>query len=377
MKSISLFTIRYFLLLPGLLFFFFLSCEQPATSFPEESEAVIVKKSNPDIPVLNEAVIRVMTWNIRFGIGRGPWFGDACGYKVAYTEAEVKAKLDEIISEINRDKPDILLIQEVDLPSTRSGYVDQVKYILNRTYFNYVAFAPQWKAQFVPSDGLGRLEEMNAIYSRWPLSDAIRTQLDLRSNQMAIEKYFYERCCMVEAKVSIEGYEPFYAVCTHTSAFSTDNTKHQHLIEFKQKLDDLKSKEGYVVVGGGDLNEIPPGSDTTDYCIQNACEGYVYHKEGKEPFHKEGMNYTPEQDWLTPLYSSYNPVIPLTTYQQDQYHNFTHSSRPTHFWDRTLDYMFSNATWITSSGKVHQDCAGLSDHTPVSGLLSIKKTNNH
>ncbi len=323
------------ILMPALLIFFLPACEPLATSFPEETEGVIISKTNPVIPVPSGPNLRMMTWNIRFGIGRGPWFGDACGYKVSYTEQEVKAKLDEIISEINREKPDILLLQEVDLPSTRSGYVDQVRYILDGTYFNYVAYGHQWKAQFVPSDGLGRLEEVNAIYSPWPLSEAVRTQLDLQSNQMAIERYFYERCCMVEAKVSIDGYEPFYVVSTHTSAFSTDDTRHKHLNEFKQKLDRLEAKG--IVAGGGDLNEIPPGSDTTDYCIQNACDGFVYHQEGVEPFHKEGMNYTPEQDWLNPLYNAYNSAIPLAQYQEDQLHNYTHTSRPGHFWDRTLD----------------------------------------
>lgn len=362
--------------LASVLLFSFQSCEPLATSFPEESDAVVISKPNPVIPVPEDSNIQVMTWNIRFGIGRGPWFGDACGYKVAYTGEEVEAKLDEIIAEINRDKPDVLLLQEVDLPSNRSGYVDQVNYIFERTYFNYVAYGHQWKAQFIPSDGLGRLEEVNAIYSRWPLSDAVRIQLDLRGNQMFIEKYFYERCCMVQAKITVEGYEPFYAISTHTSAFSNDDTRHRHLIEFRQKLDDLADNGKNIVVGGGDLNEIPPGSDTTDYCIQNACDGIVYHQEGVEPYHKEGMNYTPEQDWLTPLYNAYNSVIPLTVYQNDQLHNYTHSSRPTHFWDRTLDYMFSNGKWVTNSGKVHQDCTELSDHTPVSGLLGIRKKNN-
>lgn len=372
MKNKSNYFFCFFVILLTALILTFNSCEPPATSFSEEMDAVLIGKSNPEIPTLKDSTISVMTWNIRFGIGRGPWFGDACGYKVAYNKEEIEDKLDEIVEEINADKPDVLLLQEVDLPSNRSGYVDQVKYILDRTYFNYVAYGHQWKAQFVPSDGLGRLEEVNAIYSRWPLTDALRTQLDLRANQSGIERYFYERCCMVEAKVNIDGFHPFYVVCIHASAFSTDDTKHQHLIEFKERMDVLENK-GFIVVGGGDLNEIPPGSDTTDYCIQNACNGIIYHQEGVEPFHKDGMFYTPEQDWLWPLYQRYHSVITLNEYLNDQLHHYTHSSRPAHFWDRTLDYMFSNGKWVNGSGIVHQYCTELSDHVPVSGELIILK----
>ena len=173
-----------------------IACEMPATSFDDQENAIYFEKAQKVNASQPDSIIKVMTWNIRFGIGRGPWFGDACGYKVIYSANEIMNNLKLIAEKINLVKPDILLLQEVDIKSTRSAYINELSWLLDNTYFNYAAYGSQWKAQFIPSDGLGRMDEGNAILSRWPISDAIRIQLALRTDQSTAERYFYERCCM-------------------------------------------------------------------------------------------------------------------------------------------------------------------------------------
>jgi len=341
------------------------SCEMPATGFEDEEDALFYSKSDITNPAQPDSTVRIMTWNIRFGIGRGPWFGDACGYKVTYSEDEILENLAVIAERINSVQPDILLLQEVDINSERSAYVDQLRWLLNNTYFNYAVYGSQWKAQFIPSDGLGRMDEANAILSRWPISDATRIQLDLRQDQGGLTRYFYERCCMVKAKISIPGFEDFYAVNIHASAFATDDTKHQHIVDFKGELDNIANTNGWFVAGG-DLNTLPPGSDSTDYCFEDMCSGESFHQPGDDPQHKEGSNYTPESQWLDGLYTSYQSAVDLEEYQQNQSIYFTHTTRPEHTWDRTLDYLFTNNRWRRGSAITHQDFFSDSDHAPVS-----------
>ncbi len=276
------------------------SCEMPATGFDEEEEGEYLEKANKVQAVEPDSSVVIMTWNIRYGFGRGPWFGDACGYKVIYSKEEIMNNLQMIAQRIKQVNPDILLLQEADINSSRSAYVDQVSWLLDNTDFNYAAYGLQWKAQFVPSDGLGRIEEANAILSRWKLKDAIRYQLKRRSDQGALERYFYERYCMVEASVEIPGFEDLTVVNIHASAFSTDDTKYQNLIEFKQELDKLSASDK-VFVAGGDLNTIPPGSSKTDYCIEDMCPNESFHQTGDDPMHKIGSDYTPEKEWLVPF----------------------------------------------------------------------------
>ncbi len=348
------------------------SCEPLATGFDAEENARIFEAKNKHSVADTFSRIKVMSWNIRFGIGRRPWFGDACGYRVVYDRSEIYETLDLILAKINELQPDVLLLQEVDIDSKRSDYVDELQWILDHSYFNYAAYGSQWKSQFIPSDGLGRMDEGNAILSRWPLADARRIALDLRNDQDQLTRYFYERPCIVSAQVIIPNTEKLYAVNIHASAFATDDTKYKHIQKFKEELDKLQTAAAWFVAGG-DLNTLPPGSDTTDYCFQDACEGESFHHPNDNPLHKEGSNYTPEVEWLKELYRDYQVSVPTAEYLKNQTSYFTHTTRPEHFWDRTLDYLFTNDAWIPSSSATHQECLEHSDHAPVSCMLKLRK----
>jgi endonuclease/exonuclease/phosphatase family metal-dependent hydrolase len=362
----------YPVILTFLLFLFISSCEPLATGFEDTEEAQYFNAATNTTVPDTFSVIRVMTWNIRFGAGRIPWFGDACGNRVILTEEEVYASLQAIADRINRVKPDVLLLQEVDLNSKRSCYIDQLQWLLDHTYFPFAVYGSQWRAQFIPSDGLGRMEEGNAILSRWKISDAHRIQLQLRNDQDNLTRYFYERCCMVTGKIEIPHVNNLYAVNIHASAFATDDTKQKHVRQFQDELNRISTEGGWFVAGG-DLNTLPPGSDTTDYCIQDMCTDESFHQPGDDPLHKEGSNYTPEIHWLDTLYANYKCAVPPDVYKNNQYSCFSHTTRGTHFWDRTLDYLFTNYQWVENSGITHQDATKESDHAPVSVLFILPK----
>jgi endonuclease/exonuclease/phosphatase family metal-dependent hydrolase len=372
MKCFNLSKIIFRFCLFSIWLLLFRSCEMPVTTFDEEEPAIVHEKSQKDNAPSPDSTVRVMTWNMRFGIGRGPWFGDACGYKVVYTKEEIMSTLQLIAAKIKLVKPDILLFQEVDVNSTRSAYIDQLRWLLDNTWFNYSVYGSQWKSQDIPSDGLGRMDEGNAILSRWPLKEGTRIQLNLRKDQPGYERYFYERCCMVTAIVEIPGFQPFYVVNIHASAFATDSTKKEHFQEFKNKLDDINSR-GFGFVAGGDLNSLPPGSDSTDYCYEDMCDGESFHHQGDSPMHKDGSNYTPEKQWLVPIYEKYKCAVPLNEYLLNQPLYFTHTTRPDHGWDRTLDYLFTNNRWRYGTTVVHQDFLVESDHAAVSGEMMLRK----
>jgi endonuclease/exonuclease/phosphatase family metal-dependent hydrolase len=263
-----------------------------------------------------------------------------------------------------------LLLQEVDLGSKRSSYVDQLNYIMERTSLGYAVSGAQWKTQFIPSDGLGRLYEVNTILARWKIDGARRIALPLRTDQDALTRYFYERACMVAGRVEVPHTNGIYIINIHASAFATDDTKYKHILKLKMEMDNLTTFRE-LVIAGGDLNTIPTGSDSLDFCIQDMCPGESFHHPGDKPMHKDGSNYAPEQTWLDPLYNTFNSAIPLSDYLADQEKYFSHTTRPTHFWDRTLDYLFTNGTWQFKSGIVHQEADRESDHAPVSAILNL------
>ncbi|MBN2280437.1 MAG: endonuclease/exonuclease/phosphatase family protein [Candidatus Marinimicrobia bacterium] len=320
--------------------------------------------------------IRFMTWNIRFGAGRTNWFGDSCGDRVILPESEVKENLQKLANLINTVQPDILFLQEIDIESKRTAYIDQVEWLLNHTHLNYGVYASMWDAQYVPSDGLGRVNTGNAILSRWKIKDAQRIQLPLRSDQDALTQYFYLRRNMLKCHIEFPGIDDFYAVCVHLAAFSTDNTKQKQIEKILTELADLQDAKIFL---GGDFNLLPPGSDSLDFCDEDACPDETFHR-GKitdKSYHKEGSNYAPEIHYMEPLYQHYNPAVPLERYLAHQLSYFTHSTRwQEGFWDRKIDYLFSNLQWRAGSDSTYQEDAfndRLSDHVPVSVEWKVEK----
>lgn len=363
---------------PQVLFFAYIvaivfsACEPLVTEFDDVEDGKIYKTGHYQKPPENPVNLKIMTWNIRFGAGRIPWFGDSCGDRVILSEDEVVNNLSEIAAIINRIEPDILLLNEIDILSKRSAYIDQVQWLLDATYLNYGAYASVWKAQYIPSDGLGRMNMGNAVLSRFPISEAKRLKLPLRGDQDELTKYFYLRRNILKTKINVPEMDNVYVLVTHLAAFSTDDTKKRQVDRFKAELDRLHYS-GALFIAGGDLNLLPPGTDSTDFCDEDKCPGEHFHGKYDDPKHKEGSDFTPEMAWLELLYNQYFFAVPHTRYLNEQNRYFTHSPKKENFWDRKIDYLISNQSWISDSDSTYQNLINHSDHAPVSALWEIAK----
>mgnify|MGYP001162850023 FL=1 len=345
---------------------FLSGCDPLVTTFDDVEDAVMYQ-SNMLIEYPAKKSINVMTWNIRFGVARLDFALDACGDRVIISKSEIISGLEGIAKKINDTNVDIVLMQEVDVQSKRSSYVDQVQWLLNNTNMNYGAYASKWKSQIILADGIGRVDAGNLILSKWKLEDPKRYQLPLRGDQDGLTQLFYLRRNVVTAKVDMPG-TPFYAVNAHLTAFATDDTKQKHISGFKNILDDIVDS-GSNFVAGGDLNALPPNATKTDYCLDDQCELGTYHS-GKEEEHREGSYFTPEINWLNDLYGVYEPAITLEQYGMNEPEHFTHSPGHKPLLDRKLDYLWTNTSW--SNGKTHQDATTLSDHMPVTANWEVE-----
>ena len=350
---------------------FLMNCDPLVNKFDDIEGAQMYTAKNIQTVPTSIDTLTFMTWNIRFGVARIPWFGDCCGNKVIVAKSEVLENLVDIADFIYEVKPDIIFMQEVDIESKRTAYIDEVQWLLDNTYFNYGCYASMWKVQFIPSDGLGRINTGNAILSRWKIEEADRIQLPLRGDQDALTEYFYLRRNLLKAKIAVPGIDDFYALDIHMSAFSTDDTKQRQLDRIIEELETLDNTK-FVI--GGDFNLIPPGSDSTDFCDEDKCVGESFHGPNDDPMHKEGSYFTEEIDWLQRVYDKYNPAVPLSDYLSDQEHYLTHTPVWDGFWNRKLDYLFTNMNWITGTDSTYQDIIfenSLSDHVAVSAKMEV------
>jgi len=342
------------------------ACDPFGAKFDPVEPARLYQASNATPAPALDRPLRVMDWNVKFGGGRIDFFFDCFGDRVLMTRSEVVANLEGVATKIRQVDPDILFLQEVDVNSKRSAFLDQVAWLLEHTDLRYAAYASQWRTDYVPSDGLGPMDDGIAILSRWPIDQATRIGLPLRSDQSAATRYFYLRRAMLRARVQLPGSRDLWLVNTHTDAYGVDGTKLQHIERFQQEMNALDDA-GELVIGGGDLNALPPGTTKLFDFPDSVCTNEDFVAD----------DYRPEVGWLDPLYARYAPFVPTADYQADNAAYFSHSVDGRGFWNRELDYLFSNGAWALGSGVVHQDARTgldtmpLSDHAPITAELVL------
>ncbi|MCP4520751.1 MAG: endonuclease/exonuclease/phosphatase family protein [Cytophagales bacterium] len=303
--------------------------------------------------------LSIATWNIKFGGARLNFFFDCLGDRSVMTKEEVERNLDKITEKINQVNPDVLLLQEVDVLSKRSQYFDMMEYLLNRTNLNYGVYTSQWKADYIPSSGIGKMNSGNAILSKYPLSSAERIALPLIEEQSEFTQYFYLKRNILKVKTLV-GEKELYLLNTHLTAYGGSNIKEEQLSVLSSVLDELKGK---YVVFGGDLNTLPPHTYLKKDFADNVCP----------VTETDDNNYEGEEEFLSLFYDNYQAAVPLENYKARNELYFTHSIDQNVFWNRKLDYLFTNQTFIKGTDITHQNISqggtetmSLSDHTMIS-----------
>jgi endonuclease/exonuclease/phosphatase family metal-dependent hydrolase len=305
--------------------------------------------------------LKVMTWNIKFGGGRIDFFFDCHGDRVIMEKSEVLANMNALAEKIRKVNPDILLIQEADVNAKRSAFVDEVQYLLDKTDLNYAAYASQWKANYIPSNGIGKIDSGNAILSKWEFTGAKRIQLPLIESQNFIVRYFYLKRNILEINLENQG-KSIHLLTTHLSAYAKDNTKKNQLEILKTYVDSL-AKSGQQFILGGDFNSLPPFSKQNCNFDDSACTDGEF----------EADNYSTETEWMMPFYENYQAAIPLDEFKRDNSKHFTHTTDKNSYWNRKLDFLFTNKSFYPKSGKTLQQWMQTSDHAPIIVKFNTKQ----
>ncbi len=352
------------------LIYLFMACDSMTlrANFDEEESAIFYEASTKTLEPTEMDEILVLNYNIKYGGARLTFFWECNGERYNMTDSEVYMHLDALNEFIVDVDPDILILQEVDRSSLRSGYIDQTEYILNNTYLNYAAYASQHQVDFLPTDGMGHVDFGNAILSRWPISEATRISLPLVESYPEYYKYLYLKRHILTAKIELPWNDHFFAVNTHLEAFSEEDFKLQQINKFHSVLTQM-SNEGKDWIAAGDLNSLPQGSSRLSE-FPDDCPGMF-----------DVDDYSGEEMWLDSLFSDFNSAMDLDAYADNNEDWFSYTGNPEMGWTRALDYMFTNLTWSNSGSEnmvmqsIEQggyETLYLSDHAPVKAVLEVQ-----
>ena len=204
-----------------------LGCE-PATDM-DWSDTEIAPRFRADTITQVESktgstALKVMAYNIKYGAGRLPFWFDCWGDRVGMTIDEVDANMRGIYQLIREVNPDILMVEEIELHSRRSAYYDMVQGILDNTELNYGAYFETWNSRYIPSEGLGRMNLGNAIFSKYPITKGTRIKQQDRTDLDALTELFYIRRAIGRAEIDVNGLT-VVAYVVHTEAYDEDGTK--------------------------------------------------------------------------------------------------------------------------------------------------------
>jgi endonuclease/exonuclease/phosphatase family metal-dependent hydrolase len=338
------------------------ACDPFNTGFDDLEQAVLYRNRAAPAAGGPAGPLKVMTWNVKFGGARLRFFWECNGTRTLMTEGEVRRNVAALAERIRAEDPDLVLLQEVDTwRSKRAAYLDEVRLLLEGSGLGWGAYASQWKADYVPSDGQGPIDSGNVVLSRWPITRAVRHALPLQTDLSSLERYFYLKRNVLETRVEIPGVGEVAVVTVHAEAFSDDGTKRKHIDRFREILDGLDGA-GLPIVAGGDLNAIPPGSPLREgFPEDQGCAGGRFEPD----------SYVGEETWLDGLYARYQPDVTPAAFAADPGPWFTFVGDEHFPLNRKLDHLFTNRSFVPGSPRALQDAVLLSDHVPLVAEVEV------
>lgn len=291
--------------------------------------------------------VRVLVWNVQYAGSRRHHFFYDGGRAVHVPPEDVAATLDGVAEVVRELDPDIILWQEIDRGSDRTGRVDQHAELLDRLAYPCHVSVPYHRVGYVPAPAhqhLGKVDMHLSVFSRYRLADATRIQLALLDEPWWRQAFNLRRALLdVTAPTTHGGVLRLFD--THLSAFSRgDGTLGKQVAQLDAALT-AAEKAGEAWILGADLNALPPGDDPARLGPDGA-----YYAETTSPVKR--------------LFDRFPSPVSPQMYARDAARWRTYLPFGTAEADRTLDYVFVGRRVEVRHVEVVPR-TDLSDHLPI------------
>lgn len=201
--------------------------------------------------------IKLVSWNIGYGaLGDNADFFMDGGTKV-YTadEARVMENMAGITDFLTSQKPDIVMLQELDRDSSRSRHVDETVLVVTALTDvmgdSQYSFANNYKAAFVPFPvpPLGKVDSGLFTMSRFESDTANRVSLPCPFS-WPVRTVNLKRCLLIN-RMPIEGSDKELVIINlHLEAYDSGEGKIAQTKALLSVLEEEYAKGNYVIAGG-------------------------------------------------------------------------------------------------------------------------------
>ena len=230
-----------------------------ATTLKVKDAEKMQVNSTVQLEVEKSNQIKLLTWNT--GYGALDERQDCCwdGGKGVYGESKevVQENIDALKSKINELDPDIFFVQELDLDSKRSYFIDELgsfRTTFDEKYNN--SFACNFKAGLVPlplSQMTGKVNAGIATFSKFSINDSERVQLPIPFS-WPMKLFNLKRCLLVTRMPIKDSDKELVMINLHLEAYSSEEGKAKQANQLMGLMKEEYEKGNYVIAGG-DFNQ--------------------------------------------------------------------------------------------------------------------------
>ncbi len=280
-------------------------------------------------------------------------------------EEHVFWTLDQVAKLIQKEDPDVVLLQEVNgADDSRTYYTDHAAELLSRLpseSYPCQTGTPYWKAEFIfHPDVLGPVNMQLLTLSKYRIEKSLRHQLPRKANNFLVRPFDFQRA-LLETHIAANDKTTVALINTHYEAWAAGTGLMEKQIARTEALLRSLDEQDTPWVLGGDLNLLPPDDNRQRKRILAAGIG----------------NYD-EMPQIRTLYENYRAIPSLQHLTSDNpqpwYTHFPNdptASGP----DRTIDYLFYSKQWSLQDAYVIQgEALEISDHLPVVGVYNLPAT---
>lgn len=224
---------------------------------PQENESVTVTGTSAQAVKTNKE-LSILSWNIGYSaLGKDQDFVmDGGGTVPPANQQQVAEHFEGIQNLIKSQKADFNFIQEIDLCSSRSFYIDMTQYLSKKNS----SFAYNYNCRFVPFPLPPLAKIMSGIFTTtdYKIESAFRKSVPCPFS-WPLSTANLKRCLLI-SYLPVEGStKKLVLINLHLEAYSDDEARIVQLGILNNVIEEEYAKGNYVIAGG-DFNQTFPGT---------------------------------------------------------------------------------------------------------------------
>ncbi|MBQ7171416.1 MAG: endonuclease/exonuclease/phosphatase family protein [Clostridia bacterium] len=200
---------------------------------------------------------RIVSYNVGFGAYESDYgfFMDGGTQSWAWSKERLDANLKRIAGVLAEQAADLVLVQEVDIGSTRSYQIDERPYLTDALTGKAFVFAQNYDSPFLfypitQPHGASRSGLMT--FSSFPITSAERIELPVETG---LTKLLDLDRCYAKSRIPLVGGAELVLYNFHLSAYTSDGTIATEQLKLLLADMDGERAKGNYAIAGGDFNK--------------------------------------------------------------------------------------------------------------------------